>query len=396
MEVSPFHSQCRLVMQRSRFKLILLLSIFSIFQPLFSQEVENLRLERQTLLDDIENTKNILKNKRNSRENTLQQLTIVSREVSIREDMLNSLESEIRLLERTIDTNQLEINVLEKEFITLSREYAQLLQDTYLRRYSLDELIYFLSASDFNEAYRRYRLLKEYANYRQQQGLILKEKKVQLLSLQKDIKLQKETKEANLRLLEEEIVDLNRSKAEKDRLISNLQSEEQWLLRTIKEKENQANDLENRILEYIRTASVSSLGNDFNEFEGKLIWPVAKGVIVNDFGEHAHPILKNVSIKNNGIDIQSTRDDNVFAVHSGEVSRVVGIPGYNTAVLVRHGKYLTVYANLKEVSVKQGQKVDAGQILGRIFEDVSSNMKVLHFEIWHENRKLDPAKWLLP
>ena len=63
----------------------------------------------------------------------------------------------------------------------------------------------------------------------------------------------------------------------------------------------------------------------------------------------------------------------VFSVHNGEVSRVVAIPGFNTTVLIRHGKYLTVYANLIEVEVKQGQKIDAGAKIGRYLEMISAN-----------------------
>ena len=382
-------------MRRLNFSCILIGCLLFIFQSTSSQAVDHLRSEHETVLNDIVKAKSLLKSKRSSRENTLQQLTLVTREVSLREDMLKGLQVEVQALDKTIDDNQVQINTLEKEFSVLAAEYSRLLQDTYLRRHALDEFVYFMSAGDFSIAYRRYRLFKEYANYRQNQGVILREKQLKLEFLLKDIKLQKEAKEASLGLLEDEIAQLSSSRIEKSRLIKNLQSEEQWLLRSIKEKEAQAKDLENKILEYIRTANVGTLGNDFSDYEGQLIWPVANGVIVNRFGEHEHPILKNVSIKNNGIDIQSTSDDMVLAVHSGEVSRVVGIPGYNTAVLVRHGKYLTVYANLREVSVKQGQKINAGQVVGRIFKDASSNMAILHFEIWHENQKLDPVNWLL-
>jgi septal ring factor EnvC (AmiA/AmiB activator) len=395
MGINRYYFQYPLAMRRLNFSCVFCLLLLFVFQIAKSQDVDHLRNERVSILNDIEKAKSQLKKKRSSRENTLQQLTLVTREVSLREDMLKALQADVVLLEKSIDNNQVQINNLEKEYAILVEEYAKLLQDTYLRSHALDELIYFLSAADFSVAYRRYRLLKEYSNYRRNQGQILKEKQLTLMSLQKDIRLQKEAKEAILGQLENEIAQLSSSKVEKSRLIENLQSEEQWLLRSIREKENQAKDLENKILDYIRTASVGTLGNDFSDFEGQLIWPVSKGVIVNRFGEHEHPILKNVSIKNNGIDIQSTSDDVVLAVHSGEVSRVVGIPGYNTAVLVRHGKYLTVYANLREVSVKQGQKVNAGQMVGRIFKEENSNMAILHFEIWHENQKLDPANWLI-
>ena len=382
-------------MRRYLYNFLFFLFLFFSFSIVNGQAVDHLRAERESLLSEIVKTQKLLKTKRSSRDNTLRQLSLVSREVDIREDMLKSLESDIQNLDKSIDNNQLQINLLEEEYSILAKEYSRLLQDTYLRRNALDNFIFFMSAEDFNVAYRRYRLLKEYTNYRQNQAQILVQKQIKLESLLEDIKLQKQTKEASLAKLENELIQLSSSRDEKRRLVNSLKTEEQWLLKSLTEKENQAKDLENKILEYIRSASAGTLGNDFSSFEGKLLWPVSKGIVINSFGEHAHPVLKNVSIKNNGIDIQNTVDDLVLSVHSGEVSRVVGIPGYNTAVLIRHGKYLTVYANLREVTVSQGQKVNAGQVLGKIFKDESDNMAILHFEIWHENQKLDPVNWLI-
>ncbi len=348
------------------------------------------------MLKEIEDSKRTLKLKQTTKESTLQQIQLVGQEVAVREDILNSLEAQIRELDRSIDANQTKINVLENDIAVLKGDYSKLLQDTYLRRNSLNELAFFMSAADFSEAYRRYRLLKEYSIYRQKQGQILSESQNRLIALQNDIKLQKEAKESNLAEVEAEISNLSLSRQEKAKLVASLQNEESWLLKLIRDKENEAKGLEQKILEYIRSSSVSALGNDFSSFEGKLLWPVRKGFVISNFGEHEHPVLKNVTIKNNGIDIQSTLGDQVFAVHNGEVSRVVGIPGYNTTVLVRHGKYLTVYANLREVDVKQGQKIYAGDSVGRIFKEESGGSVVLHFEIWHENQKLDPSKWLSP
>lgn len=361
-----------------------------------AQGVDVLKAEKDALLKEIEDSKRTLKLKQTTKESTLQQLQLVGQEVAVREEILNSLEAQIKELDRSIDANQTKINVLESDIAVLKGDYSKLLQDTYLRRNSLNELAFFMSAADFSEAYRRYRLLKEYSIYRQKQGLILYESQNRLIALQNDIKLQKEAKESNLAEVETEISNLSLSRQEKAKLVASLQNEESWLLKLIRDKENEAKGLEQKILEYIRSSSVSALGNDFSSFEGKLLWPVRKGFVISNFGEHEHPVLKNVTIKNNGIDIQSTLGDQVFAVHNGEVSRVVGIPGYNTTVLVRHGKYLTVYANLREVDVKQGQKIYAGDSVGRIFKEESGGSVVLHFEIWHENQKLDPSKWLSP
>ena len=77
------------------------------------------------------------------------------------------------------------------------------------------------------------------------------------------------------------------------------------------------------------------------------------------------------------------------------VSRVFVVPGYGTAVILRHGNYLTVYANLAALSVGQGAKVKTGQVLGIIgTAPDGSGTRLLHFQLWHERTKLNPLSWV--
>mgnify|MGYP000844162705 FL=1 len=360
------------------------------------QAVEDLQSEREALLNEIERSRKSLEKTQSSRERSLREMQLLQKEIALREHALLTLQREIDDLDANIDHLQQQINLIEKEISQLKVEYARLMQDTYLRKNAQDELVYFLSASDFSSSYRRFRLLKEYSNYRRKQGLLLVQSQDKLKGLHRDIGQQKAQKELALHQIQSNLQSLSSSRNEHQQLLSTLQNEEKWLRSSIAELEGKAKNLENRILEYIRSSQAGLTGTDFEDFKGKLLWPVSKGLVINAFGEHPHPVLKSVTIKNNGIDIQSLADDKALAVHPGEVSRVVGIPGYNTAILVRHGKFLTVYANLQEVVVKQGQQVMSGQVLGRIFLDDSTNSQVLHFELWQENQKLDPAAWLKP
>lgn len=368
--------------------------------PGIAQNVDNLRLERESLLKEIENTTRLLESKKSNREIAFRQLNILNKEISARERLIDNLKIQIESLERRIEMNKNVIDELEVEIQLNKQEYGQLLRDSYRRRNSLDELVYFLSATGFSEAYNRYRLLKEYTRYRKMHVENLMTNQARLKTYLLEVQSQMEQKEASLAELEDEANRLNNNKQHKRTLVSNLQKEEKWLLSELKKKEKKAKELEDRILEIIRLArrdaTKSSTGADFSQYLGKLIWPVDKGVVVNGFGEHEHPVLKNVLIKNNGIDIQTVEGDDVFAVHSGEVSRVISIPGYNNAVIVRHGDYLTVYANLKDVRVKQGQKIGAGETVGKVFKESNDAGGILHFEIWNENQKMDPSKWLIP
>lgn len=381
-------------------KYLIVLFIFCLVSSVQSQNVDNLRSERELLLKEIESTNKLLQSKRQSREATFQQINILNKEISVRERLIDNFKIEIEALENRIETNQLVINQLESDIKSSKEEYSKLIRDSYRRRNSLDELVFFLSASGFSDAYNRYRLVKEYSRYRKNQVQNLIDNQVRLKAYLTEVQSQMEQKENTLKHQEREYSQLNNNQQQKKQLITELQKEEKWLLTTIKDKEKKAKELENRIMEIVRAARTSSTasatGNDFNKFMGKLIWPVNKGIVVSKFGEHEHPVLKNVLVKNNGIDIQTIGSEDVLAVHPGEVSRVISIPGYNNAVVIRHGTFLTVYANLKDVKVKQGQKVGSGEFLGKVFKESNDAGGILHFEIWNESQKLDPSKWLLP
>ena len=135
--------------------------------------------------------------------------------------------------------------------------------------------------------------------------------------------------------------------------------------------------------------------NLFKNNKGVLPWPIERGVITGYFGEHAHPVLSGIKIQNNGIDISTNDNAEVRSLFKGVVRSVLTVPGTNNVVIIRHGNYLTVYANLSHVYVRQGDIVDTKQLVGRVFtNDNEANTSVLHLEIWEENTKLDPVIWL--
>jgi murein hydrolase activator len=137
------------------------------------------------------------------------------------------------------------------------------------------------------------------------------------------------------------------------------------------------------------------LTGKFSDNIGKLPWPSSNGVITQPFGEHPHPMFPSIKITNNGIDITCSKNTQARAVYEGEVTKIIIIPGANSAVLVRHGNYITVYSNLVNVLVKQGQKIKMKQVIGTIFNDEETDKTTMNFQIWKETTKLDPQKCLL-
>lgn len=138
-----------------------------------------------------------------------------------------------------------------------------------------------------------------------------------------------------------------------------------------------------------------ALSGNFEGNKGRLPYPVAGSCrVVRKFGRQPHPELKHVMTNNGGIDIEAPKGAVARAVFGGKVSAVFRQDGYNMVVMVRHGKYLTIYVNLSEIYVKVGQTLKISQSIGKISTDADRGKAVLHFEVRREKQKLNPAEWL--
>lgn len=137
-----------------------------------------------------------------------------------------------------------------------------------------------------------------------------------------------------------------------------------------------------------------AFSQSFRKQRGKLPWPVENGFVARSFGRQKHPTLKNIEVTNNGIDIRSTDDAPVHAVFEGKVAGVQYIPGHDYTVIIQHGNYYTVYSNLSQTSLSKGDNVAAGANIGRVSTNPISGAAELHFELWREKERLNPATWI--
>lgn len=170
-------------------------------------------------------------------------------------------------------------------------------------------------------------------------------------------------------------------------------------LKALIEKKKQELRAANRPVEetsgpvYDLTPEARQLAASFAANRQNLPWPVERGIVTSKFGKQPHPIARGVIINNTGIDITTERNAKARACFSGEVS-IVRIPGGAFAVIVRHGNYFTVYQNISELKVTDGQKVSNGQELGTVFYNEQEQRSMLHFEVWKDNKPQDPSPWL--
>lgn len=405
------------------------------------EDKSTLETKKQNLQSEIDLTNKLLAETRRNKTLSLSQLVTLNKKIEMRQELIATINQEIAELNQEISQKQNEITLLDSQVVKLKREYARMIVFAYRNRNSFNNMMFLFAASDFNQAYMRMKYLQLISTGRRLQALRIaasqQEINEQLTSLEQD----KAEKKSLLGNEQEEQSSLAIEKSEKDATFRGLQTKEANLKADLAKKSAQkvATDLAiQKILDeeaariaaaatkpatpapkpntpavkppvkpndkpttnptpapITLTPEAKTLGADFATNQGKLPWPVEKGTITGRFGKHEHPVLKGVFLQNNGVDISTSSGSVARAVFAGEVTGLTNIPGAGWLVIVRHGEYLTVYANLEEVSVKQGDKVKLKQSIGKVATDQSEGTTVLHFEVWKSGGvKMDPELWL--
>lgn len=371
------------------------------------QTKTELEERRKNTLDEINYVDNLLKTTSKERTESINSVKIIGRKLDLRESVIRGIREEINMITARIELNNLAINMMEDDLVILKSDYAKAVVNSYKLQKGNPELIYILSAKDFNQGYKRLKYLQQVAKFRRRESEIISELKTQIetsrrklendLSKLTDLKSREEQQK---KLLENE----QRNKQE---MVKSLTKRERQLQKELEEKKRIARKIENeieRLIEEERHKAVKSastpeqrlIGESFSENRGRLPWPVEKGVITSHFGVHPHPVFKYLTEDNIGVEITSSGKMNARSVFQGEVVKVFAISGANMTIIIRHGKYLSVYANIAVVRVKPGEKVVAKQDLGDIYYNPGNgNNSVLRFMIFETNMKyLDPELWI--
>lgn len=143
------------------------------------------------------------------------------------------------------------------------------------------------------------------------------------------------------------------------------------------------------------TKEETLLAGNFERNRGRLPWPTSNGFISGHYGVQPHAVLKHVTTNNKGIYIQTPTGSTARAVFEGVVTQRFSIPGSNNAVIIQHGNYRTVYANLTQIYVKEGDKVQAKEAIGKIYtDDEKDNKTELYFQVWKDKKIQNPEGWI--
>ena len=410
-----------------------------------------LEKERQELQKELREMQGMYDKIKGQSKQTIGQLSVLNRKIVLQERYINSITREMKMIDDDLYLSNLEIYRLQRQLDTLKAVYAKSLVYAYKNRSSYDYLNFIFSASNFNDAIKRISYLKSYRSYRERQAKTILDTKDEIAKRQKQQLVRKDQKNMALQNQTKEKSVLDVQKKEKDVVLGRLKSQEKDLKKQIATKKKKDKDLSNAIAAIVRreiekekeiarlkaieeekkrpkpaapTAGPSTggttttapsttrittsapksylelnakdikLGNDFTSNRGRLPWPVDNGIITIHFGtytiEGTSPALKG---DNPGLTIATKFGTGVKSVFDGDVVGVYNM-GDGMAVTIRHGKYFTTYSNLTSVSVKKGESVSTGQLIGKAGRDDAGEAGQIDFILMIETKNVNPEPWL--
>ena len=375
------------------------------------KQLENKRIQ---LEKSIEYTEVLLEDTREDKFASLDQLALLNDQINNRQNLIEIFTEERKAREDTIFNLLFRIDAMALEIEALKEEYAHMIYCAYKNTNAYQRMFYVLASDDFNQAFRRLNYFKVYASNRKGQVQLIREAEDNYFAQVDALELSIDNTEKLLATLEGEKNLLEKEKQRRDKTVLNLARQEKDLIKKQAARKQKSADLklkiETLITENLSTPVTSTatdanlvmsstpedevLNTNFSLNRGHLPWPLEKGIISSGFGEHSHPDLQGVTVRNNGINMVTHAGSKARAIFNGEVTRVMAMPNFNNVVIIRHGNFLTVYTNLQEVFVEPGESVEIKEALGVVYTNGDELKAGFHFEIWEGKTLLDPEKWL--
>lgn len=436
---------------RSFFLVISLVMVASAFSQ--NPERADLEKKKKQTLQEIDQLNRQYDEIKKNRKESLSQLALIQNKIRLRNDVIQNINRQVRVINKDIDYSYREMLRLRKDLDTLKMNYALNVVYSYKNRSRYDFLNFLFSASNFNDAIRRIAYTRAYRAYRMQQveairitDQLYRDKINQLREnrQEKTVALEDETKERT---------ELVKDRNEQDDVVRKLKSREKEVNKIIAAKRKQANELEAAIKAVVRreielakkeaerkakeekerkakeekgkmvkekevkpkpgteektvvkkeqlekkqesyleyNKEDLELGNNFESNRGRLPFPVDNGYVSIPFGEYTVPGT-NIRGSQDFITIAAAVGTTVKSVFDGEVVSVFDVGGMS-AVMVKHGKYFTTYSNLSSAQVSKGQAVKVGQLVGRVGENLEGDGQ-LDFILTREAQMLNPQSWL--
>jgi septal ring factor EnvC (AmiA/AmiB activator) len=383
----------------------------------FSQSKKQQELEerRRELRQEIQQIGALLFEGKKEQKSVLSVVEDLNFKINVRKNLINITNQQANLLTREINSNQTKISKLRVRLKALKDDYAKMIVKSYKSRSDQSKLMFLLSSTNFQQAYKRLQYIKQYAEYQKLQAELIKTETAKMQQLNIELVTQKKNKQT---LIEENKMAksiLDQERTQQNTLIIDIKNNLSKFTAQLKTKQRESNKIDKEIRKIIQAAIAASnkkagksstskvfsltpeqkiLAANFTSNKGKLPWPVAKGVVKLRYGNNPSPIDRSLTIKSNGVRIATNKGEEVRAVFEGVVQGVMTPKNGNNTIMVRHGNYITVYKNLSKFYVQKGDRVTTKQVIGEVITNKASGETILSFGIYKDSATQNPSQWI--
>ena len=390
----------------------LLTTVNTFAQNKRQQELEQ---QRMSLMKEIEKINSLLFQEKKEEKSILVAVEDLNYKIAVRQNLIRVTNQQANILTREINSNQDEITRLRKKLTLLKEEYAAMVVKSYKSKSEESKVMFLLSSTNFQQAYKRLQYIKQYADHQKKQAQLIKEQTVKLQELNTSLSKQKEEKQKLIDANRRSRQQLQKELDQQEDMVSSIKKNLRSYNAQIKTKRQEVDKIDREIERIIRDAMANSnkkagkattsntfamtpeekeLAANFTSNKGKLPWPVNQGVVKMRYGKQKSLIDKTVTINSNGVRIATNKGEKVRAVFQGTVHSIMVPKNGNNVVLVQHGNYFTVYKNLTKINVKKGDKVSTKQIIGEVNTDRVTGESLLSFVIFKDGKTQNPANWI--
>jgi murein DD-endopeptidase MepM/ murein hydrolase activator NlpD len=383
--------------------LALLVALAAATSPSFQKDLKSKQSQLEKIRREIAQYEKKIRDREKKESATLDQLDDYGRQETLLKKLVKKLHAEEADLEASIGETTNSVSDLEAQVDHLRRQYASYVRNAYTRGVTGDlELL--LTSQSVNQLFVRAEYMKRFSEQRRRDLAAITEKRKDLQEQQDLLARQLGQRQRLIADKSAEQVNIRKMTKKKKNLLAAIRRDKKNYQKEIDRRKKDFADLEKKIAALIeeenrkRAASRGTKspepvgGGAFEAARGGLGWPVEGGRLVSKYGRQEHPVLHTLT-ENKGVDIAVPAGSRVSTVAAGEVSTIWWLPSFGNLVIVAHeGGYRTVYAHLSDIDVEEGDRVSAGQSLGKSGEGLNGPM--VHFEVWKGRETLDPEKWL--
>jgi len=394
------------------FLLILMLHFSGFSQSKKQQELEERRRE---LRQEIQQIGVLLFEGKKEQKSVLSVVEDLDFKIKVRKNLIKITNQQANLLTREISSNQTKISKLRDKLKVLKADYAEMIVKSYKSRSDQNKLMFLLSSTNFQQAYKRLQYIKQYADYQMQQAELIKTETAKMQALNIELLAQKKNKQILIEENKKAKYILDKDREQQSVLIQEIKSNLSQFTVQLKSKQTESKKIDKEIRKIIQAAIAASnkkagkssklkvfsltpeqkiLAANFTANKGKLPWPVVNGVVKLRYGNNPSPIDPSLTIKSNGVRIATSKGGQVRAVFEGVVQGIMTPKNGNNTIMIRHGNYITVYKNLSKFYVSKGDKVTTKQVIGEVITNKASGESILSFGIYKDSSTQNPSQWI--